>query len=924
MERYNELKAYFGFDEKIPIQEFWKKPSIEWLPLIAKALHTPEMLMLAIENDDNAQPILRFASKRAITPEVSEAAVRALSLNLRYVPNKLKTYELCLIAVQNDHAKERYNVVLKDVPEAILNGPKGLELCEAAICANGLAAGFVPQNMLTKELLREAIINTPDGVGSYGGAAIEGVAKHLITKDIAELSVQIQPSSIVYVPESKMSKALCLEAVSRDGNILRQLSEPYRSTPEIVDAALAQAPELLMLLGAEERTKQRCRDAVARAPRLIGLFSEETQKAYGLQSLVKTLPKSKIASLKQSLPKSQTIQIRPEDFEEIPVPAWRKTPYLIANTETSVTYDLTQLPVKENTINFYYVTDVHLEHQVFAPQSIPYFEQTAAAAKLQIDKMVEELISSVHPDLSANNVLLVGGDVACSFGSTVYFYEALRRKWVGTIVSILGNHELWDCRMLDESKEYLGELGLYHGIVDSYKKQISDAEHRLYCLENELLVCYRGINYPNGFPLPAQANIIGPAEGGLCVVSEKQILETSRENLTEFLSECAMIILGGIGFAGLNPKYNADLGLYRGTVDRHEEIALSERFEKVYEKVMMCASKKRVVVLTHMAVKDWTTEECNPNWVYVNGHTHRNMLIRSPDGITVFADNQIGYKVKRHRHLNKFTLDGRYDPFATWEDGVYTITPQQYMDFNRGRGITMDYFKRQGQISVMKRAGVYMFFFNLDSLPYILRGGQLLGAEHDAQFYWDNLEEYANKTRSAFGPYRRALEQIANEIRSIGGTGNIHGCIVDFDLFNHIFLNPYDGSLTPYFALDTNSRKVYDSVHSLLTQTPFKVFSLKDVPVAKAYEQQLMADNLPLLSSANVPEAVVSPLILEDREMYSPSRVFRSIQYLFDQGVIRIWSDDFLFADDDTLSLGDRNSLPTVQKGLPEESLSKI
>ena len=47
------------------------------------------------------------------------------------------------------------------------------------------------------------------------------------------------------------------------------------------------------------------------------------------------------------------------------------------------------------------------------------------------------------------------------------------------------------------------------------------------------------------------------------------------------------------------------------------------------------------------------------------------------------------------------------------------------------------------------------------------------------------------------------------------------------------------------------------------------------------------------MESAKVPELVMGT------EMYSPSRIMRSIQYIFDNNVIRIWKDEILAASVD-------------------------
>lgn len=42
--------------------------------------------------------------------------------------------------------------------------------------------------------------------------------------------------------------------------------------------------------------------------------------------------------------------------------------------------------------------------------------------------------------------------------------------------------------------------------------------------------------------------------------------------------------------------------------------------------------------------------------------------------------------------------------------------------------------------------------------------------------------------------------------------------------------------------------------------------------------------------------AKVPQLVLET-DMYNPSRIMKSIQYIFDNNVIRIWNDDILTAN---------------------------
>ena len=78
------------------------------------------------------------------------------------------------------------------------------------------------------------------------------------------------------------------------------------------------------------------------------------------------------------------------------------------------------------------------------------------------------------------------------------------------------------------------------------------------------------------------------------VINEKQIISLSEKELGDICKESILIILGGIGFSGLNPKYNASFGLYAETITNlDEDKKLSARFKRVYDKIMKCARSQQ-------------------------------------------------------------------------------------------------------------------------------------------------------------------------------------------------------------------------------------------------------------------------------------------------------------------------------------------
>lgn len=533
----------------------------------------------------------------------------------------------------------------------------------------------------------------------------------------------------------------------------------------------------------------------------------------------------------------------------------------------------------------YYISDVHLCHQL----------QTSVKTELEIEAELDEKVKHLVESISTKSAtIVVAGDVADSVEVAHMFYRSLTNElktkglsW--RVLAILGNHELWD-----GDPGGTKQIRSIAEIVESYREAL--VEERVALLQNELLIDYKRTS-PR-------------------VIRERDLLEADEDELREVLAEATLIILGGIGFSALNPRFNAVAGIYgmkpgpncmtMPRLSREEEAEQSRRFCSLYSKVLRCAANRQVIVLTHMPMSDWSHMPYNRKWVYISGHTHQNCLIRDDDGTTVLSDNQIGYSPKPW-HFNAFTYRGSYDPFEQWGDGIFDISAGQYIDFNNGRGIGMAGFKRAGQIRMIKRSGVYMFFLQSKNLS-ILAGGTRTLASHGIEYYYENMPFYQRCVKEAFGPYHNALNLLSKEIKSFGGLGRIHGCIVDIDWSNHIYLNPFDGKIAPYFAWDMTNKFVFDDVFSLLVQSPYPPRLPNGAPMLDSYKIAKSEGKLPLLSKYANGESAALAIVPEpvlDRSMYEPSRIMRSVQYVFDQDVVRIWNDAVF-----------GNNVP-VDKGLP-------
>lgn len=207
----------------------------------------------------------------------------------------------------------------------------------------------------------------------------------------------------------------------------------------------------------------------------------------------------------------------------------------------------------------------------------------------------------------------------------------------------------------------------------------------------------------------------------------------------------------------------------------------------------------------------------------------------------------------------------------------------------------MPTIKYPGDLYVLKYNGIYMFVLKSKSSLCLLDGGQRHKLAHDINYYYKNIPEYIRKTLKTFTPYQKALSKISAEVKALGGDGTIHGCIVDIDWYNHIYLNPVDGKITPYYALNMTNKIVFSDVESLLKLSPYPplLSNGKSVHATKEKKISVLTRNTSKeWKLATLPQAVL------DRSMYEPSHIMRSIQYMLDQNILRFWDDTILSIND--------------------------
>ncbi len=357
------------------------------------------------------------------------------------------------------------------------------------------------------------------------------------------------------------------------------------------------------------------------------------------------------------------------------------------------------------------------------------------------------------------------------------------------------------------------------------------------------------------------------------------------QKIEYYLRFAKLIILGGLAYSGYNLTFNADSGVYGQILDRKAEISESEKFEGLYNKLLPILINKNSIVFTHTPKKDWCRRpELDKNVIYLNGHTHKNIFY--DDGCyRIYSDNQIGYKNGNNIFLKCFFVNSDCDCFSSYSDGVYTISLKQYREFLLGKNIQAELNREIKKLYMLKKNGHYCFILlSPKGVLYILNGGNIkkLDTSITIDYLYDNMDTVINIVKDPLKKYLQILQNISEEIKKIGGTGIIHGCIVDIDFYNHVYVNPIDMKITGYYAEDMIYKKLYPTVHDLLKDQCPALYS----NYIKYINNN---DSDSFVSHYHYPSVI--PEVYLNTDIYAVSRIVSKMQRLI-KNILTVWPDD--------------------------------
>lgn len=517
----------------------------------------------------------------------------------------------------------------------------------------------------------------------------------------------------------------------------------------------------------------------------------------------------------------------------------------------------------------YYISDIHLPHKVTNKFQNPTMD---SKIRSYIKTVVKEMFSEdLRVSLSSGKTLFVifGGDISSSFELSKIFYTEFKSLW----------DKIYEEFRKQRDKDYIKNI-----------KQKELPDELLSRTDEKYIYAVLGNHEFWDFDNPDSCySVYRELFQSLGII----FLENTLHDI------CNTVVVGGTGFAGQNTNLNACMKLYNLTLNREQEIKQSQIWEESYNKALNLAREKNkpLMVITHNPISDWKqNSQPDDNCTYFNGHTHRNYLYHDDErNIHIYANNQIGYQTPIMR-LRKAYMYERANPFAFYDDGYYEVNTANYLKFydymgeqiagNKPAERQID--KNNAKFFMVKHKGYYGFFVISSTMSYICAGGLIkkIKKGKDIEEINKDFLRIINRYLTALDPYRSAQEKISKAVNSFGGNGNIHGCIVDIDFFNHVMLNPSDGKITYYHSPKFGYIEPYENLLALLEN--------HNKDLAERYRRRISPLENTLTTQSQM--AVSPDLIKIDikSSIYTVSNRINQIQRLFDKKILREWNEDLL------------------------------
>ena len=231
-----------------------------------------------------------------------------------------------------------------------------------------------------------------------------------------------------------------------------------------------------------------------------------------------------------------------------------------------------------------------------------------------------------------------------------------------------------------------------------------------------------------------------------------------------------------------------------------------------------------------------------------------------------------------------------YQQFEKLGDGIYDITLEQYSAF-------VSYFRLKNQdgfsvnlkqkylvaMKLLKKSGYYVFIgLDKKNTSYLMYGGRATKIKYDVTYCYDNMLKNIDSLNEFYIKYRYIMQLVSKYIKSKGGDGYIHGCIVDIDGIRHVYVNFNDMTLTYYIARNKKDKYVWnDAVSSGY------LVDLQDI-VLRLEKKNVLNNVLTVTKTGSIQKSNIE--YCSDTDIYSVSDKIKQLINIYDTHIISVES----------------------------------
>lgn len=182
-----------------------------------------------------------------------------------------------------------------------------------------------------------------------------------------------------------------------------------------------------------------------------------------------------------------------------------------------------------------------------------------------------------------------------------------------------------------------------------------------------------------------------------------------------------------------------------------------------------------------------------------------------------------------------------------------------------------------------------------------MNGGKTkkIALSKNIEWIYDNFNIVVSKYLAVLEPLRAAQLQISRELKRLGFYGTIHGLIVDVDFYNHIMVNPIDGTITFYYSPEFGQVRPFESFQKQLAFMGCAGLLESKVTDSQRNEIALYGSNMLAAVENNY---VMSEMATVSRRtgVYGVSRAVNPLQRLFTGHVLRDFDLRLIEVEDDS------------------------